>query len=277
MVTATLAGLRRQMDKLRAEVERQRQAADSPALAEMARDPASILTRAGMDPDPWQTDLLRSFDGRVLILASRQVGKSLTAAGLALREALLTPGSLTLLLSPTLRQSSELFRDKVLRLYSGMGRPLSAVQESALQLSLANGSRIVSLPGSEATIRCFSSVALLVIDEAARVPDPLYQAVRPMLAVSAGKLVCLSSAYARLGFFYEAWTKGGPEWRRVKVTAAECGRIDPAFLAEERAVLGDRIYSREYACVFSAADDAAFDPLAIERALAAVGSGPPLF
>jgi hypothetical protein len=54
-------------------------------------------------------------------------------------------------------------------------------------------------------------------------------------------------------------------------------RIDPAFLAEERAVLGDRIYSREYECVFSAADDAAFDPLAIERALAAVGSGPPLF
>jgi hypothetical protein len=230
-----------------------------------------------MAPDRWQTDLLRSSDGRVLILASRQVGKSLTAAGLALREALLTPGSLTLLLSPTQRQSGELFRDKVLRMYSALGRPLAAVQESALQLSLANGSRLVSLPGSEATIRGFSSVGLLVIDEAARVPDPLYQAVRPMLAVSGGKLVCLSSAYAMTGFFFESWTKGGPQWRRAKVTAAECGRIDPAFLAEERAVLGDRVYGREYECIFSAADDAAFDPRAVERALAAVGSGPPLF
>jgi hypothetical protein len=211
------------------------------------------------------------------MLASRQVGKSLTAGALALREALLRLGSLTLLLSPTLRQSGELFRDKVLRLYGALGRPLPAVQESALQLSLANGSRVVSLPGSEATIRGFSSVALLVIDEAARVPDPLYQAVRPMLAVSGGKLVCLSSAYAMQGFFFESWTKGGTEWERVRITAAECGRIDPAFLAEERAVLGQRIFEREYACEFCSADDAVFDPDAIERALATEGSAPPLF
>jgi hypothetical protein len=205
------------------------------------------------------------------------VGKSLTAGALALREALLNPGSLTLLLSPTLRQSSELFRSKVLLLYSALGRPLAASQETALQLTLANGSRVVSLPGTENTIRGFSAVALLIIDEAARVPDALYQAVRPMLAVSSGTLVCLSSAYAQQGFFFESWTKGGPEWERVKITAAECGRIDPAFLEEERAVLGERIFAREYGCEFSSADDAVFDPVAIERALAAAGSGPPLF
>jgi hypothetical protein len=142
---------------------------------------------------------------------------------------------------------------------------------------LANGSRVVSLPGTEGTIRGFSSVALLVIDEAARVPDALYQAVRPMLAVSGGRLVCLSSAYAQLGFFYEAWQSGGPGWQRVKVTAAECGRIDAAFLEEEREALGERVYAREYDCVFSSADAAVFDPVAIERALAAEGSEPPLF
>jgi hypothetical protein len=213
----------------------------------------------------------------VLILASRQVGKSLTAGALALREALLRPGSLTLLLSPTLRQSGELFRDKVMRLYGALGRPLAATQETALQLSLANGSRVVSLPGTEGTIRGFSSVALLVIDEAARVPDGLYQAVRPMLAVSGGRLVCLSSAYARAGFFFDSWENGGPGWQRVKITAAECGRIDGAFLEEEREALGERVYAREYDCVFSSADDAVFDPLAIERALAAEGSEPPLF
>jgi hypothetical protein len=277
MGTATIAGLRREMARLRAEVERQRQASDSPALAEVARDPSLILTRAGMAPDPWQTDLLRASADRVLILASRQVGKSLVAGALALREALLRPGSLTLLLSPTQRQSGELFRAKVMTLYGALGRPLAAVQVSALQLSLANGSRIVSLPGSEATIRGFAAVGLLAIDEAARVPDELYAAVRPMLAVSGGRLVCLSTAYAQQGFYYDSWTKGGPEWRRVQIVASECPRIDPAFLAEERAVLGDRIYSREYECVFSAADNAVFDPAAIDRALAAAGSGPPLF
>jgi hypothetical protein len=230
-----------------------------------------------MRPDLWQVGLLRSSADRFLILASRQVGKSLAAGALALREALLVPGSLTLLLSPTLRQSGELFRDKVLRLYGGLGRPVAALQESALTVTLENGSRVVSLPGEEGNIRGYSSVALLVIDEAARVPDPLYHAVRPMLAVSGGKLVCLSSAYAKQGFFYEAWANGGPGWARVKVTAAECPRIDPAFLAEELAVLGERVYAREYGCEFCSADDAVFDPDAIAVAMAAAPTGPPLF
>jgi hypothetical protein len=200
------------------------------------------------------------------------------AAALALREALLTPGSLVLLLSRSQRQSSELFRAKVVHLYSRLGRPVPAVQESATQLRLANGSRIISLPGkSDETILGYSSVDLLVIDEAARVPDALYYAVRPMLAVSKGKLVCLSSAYAQQGFFYSEWTEGGGRWRRAEVKAAGCARVSREFLAEERAAMGERIFRREYECVFSSADDAVFDPGAVARALAAAGSGPSLF
>jgi hypothetical protein len=271
---ATITTARRELERLKAAVQAGQ---TTPLLDELRQDSARILTLAGMTPDPYQQDLLRSSSRRVLILASRQVGKSQTAAGLALKEALLRPGSLTLLLSPTLRQSGELFRSKILPLYSALGRPVPAVQESALTMTLANGSRIVSLPGEEGNIRGYSNVALLVIDEAARVPDQLYQATRPMLAVSGGKLVCLSSAYAKQGFFYEAWTDGGQEWKRVKVTAAECRRIDPAFLEEERAVLGHRIYTREYECLFSSSDDSVFDPDAIDRALTALPSGPPLF
>lgn len=235
------------------------------------------MVMAGRQPDPWQTRLIhRSFD-RVLIVASRQCGKSEVAGALAVKEAVLRAGALVLLLSPTLRQSSELFRSKVLNFYGAIGRPLSAGQESALQLTLANGSRIVSLPGSEATIRGFAAVSLLVVDEAARVPDELYRAVRPMLAVSRGKLVCLSSAYGKQGFFFEEWTNGGDEWERVKIMASECNRIDPAFLKEERRVLGERIYQREYECVFSETDDAYFDAPSIERALSVSTGEKPLF
>jgi hypothetical protein len=212
----------------------------------------------------------------LLILASRQVGKSTTVAGLAMRTALLTPGSLTLLLSPSLRQSSELFR-KVAALYVALGQPVPAAQQSALQLTLTNGSRVVSLPGCEQTVRGYSAVALLIVDEAARVPDELYASVRPMLAVSGGALVCLSSAYAKQGFFYAAWTDGGPGWRRMSVRADECPRISPDFLAEERAALGNRLFAREYENEFLAADDAVFDPDMIARALAAPATAPPLF
>jgi hypothetical protein len=146
MSATLLATVRR----LLAEARQQTAQAD-PLLGELARDPAAVLTRAGLTPDPWQMDLLRCSDPRVLLLASRQVGKSRTAGALALKQALLKPGSLTLLLSPSQRQSGELFRSHVLPLYSALGRPLPATQESALQLTLANGSRIVSLPGCSAS------------------------------------------------------------------------------------------------------------------------------
>jgi hypothetical protein len=197
------------------------------------------------------------------------------AGSLALRTALLQR-SLVLILSASERQAKEFFQLNIVDLWHRLGKPVPG-EAQATVLRLANGSRVLALPENERTVRVYSGVSLLVIDEAARVPDELYEAVRPMLAVSGGKLVCLSSAYAQEGFFYTAWTDGGPGWRRVKVTASECPRISREFLEEERAVLGDRVYAREYECVFSAADDTAFDPAAVARALSAVPSGPPLF
>jgi hypothetical protein len=201
-----------------------------------------------------------------LFLCSRQAGKSLTAGALALREALLRPGSLVLLLSPTERQSGELFKDKVLRLYRGLGRPVPAVQESALQLTLANGSRIIALPGKEETVRCYSSVALLIVDEASRVPDILYSSIRPMLAVSQGRLAALSTPFGKRGWFYEAWT-GTETWERVRVLAGECPRIPVDFLTEERQALGERWYRQEYECSFEDTIDAVFSSEDIAAAL----------
>src|SRR5262249_2479443 len=144
-------------------------------------DPTYVVTGAGLTPDPWQAQVIRTGWHRALLLCSRQVGKSQTAAALALLTVLREPGALVLLLSPTLRQSLELFR-KVAELWRALGRPVPAKRrENATRLELANGSRIESLPGTEATVRSFSAVRLLVIDEAARVADDLYRAVRPML------------------------------------------------------------------------------------------------
>jgi hypothetical protein len=116
---------------------------------------------------------------------------------------------------------------------------------------------VVSLPGEERTIRGYSGVNLLVIDEAARVPDALYYSVRPMLAVSGGSLVALSTPFGKRGWFYEEWG-GSNAWERVKVTAAECPRIPADFLAEERLSLGDRWYRQEYECSFEDTISAVF-------------------
>src|SRR5262245_57869935 len=123
---------------------------DQKTLDLVRQDPARLLALAGMDPDPWQRDLLRSPAPRTLMLCSRQAGKSLTAAALALREALLRPHAPVLLLSPSLRQSGELFR-KAVDLYGALGRPVPASAQRALRLDLANGSPLVTPPGHDKT------------------------------------------------------------------------------------------------------------------------------
>src|SRR4051812_20484906 len=88
-------------------------------------DPALLLEDAGYDVDGWQRDLLRSADRRLLVLSSRQVGKSTCAAALGLHAALFDPGALVLCVSPSMRQSSELYR-KIVGLLDALGRPIEA-------------------------------------------------------------------------------------------------------------------------------------------------------
>jgi hypothetical protein len=64
----------------------------------------------GFRPDPWQAQVLDSTAKKTLLCCSRQSGKSSVSAILALHTAIFMPGSLVLMVSPSLRQSSELFR-----------------------------------------------------------------------------------------------------------------------------------------------------------------------
>jgi hypothetical protein len=157
---------------------------------------------------------------------------------------------------------------------AALGFPVAAVGDSASRLELANGSRVLSLPATEGTIRGLSA-RLTILDEAARIGDDILAAVRPMLAATGGAFVALSSAFARSGWFYELWADGGPGWDRVSVKASDCPRIAPEFLDEERKVLGPRWFAMEYENQFQ--DDAAavFDGEAIRAAVS--GEVRPLF
>jgi hypothetical protein len=222
-------------------------------LLSLALDPAHFLAAQRLDADAWQRDFLLSSDRRVLLNCCRQSGKSTTTAALALHTALFRPGALVLLLSPTQRQSHELFR-KVLDAYNAVGRPVPPVRDAQTvsRLELANDSRIIGLPGKEGTIRGFSKAALLVIDEAARVSDDLYRSVRPMLAVSQGRLVALSTPFGQRGWFHHEWERPESLWKKVRVTWRDCPRISEDFIAQERLSLGDGWVAQEYECCFGA-------------------------
>jgi hypothetical protein len=75
-----------------------------------------------------------------------------------------------------------------------------------------------------------------------------------MLAVSRGRLICLSTPFGRRGFFWDAWARGGDDWQRIEIPASKCPRITPAFLDEERRALGESCYRQEFECSFESVE-----------------------
>ena len=215
-----------------------------------------LASDLGLVLDSWQARALTTDSNDVLLLCGRQTGKSLVAAIAALHRALTIPGSLVLIVSPSSRQSKRLLRT-VRNLLYRLPEAGTARHTGILSLALANGSEIFALPGSEQTIRGFSAVNILILDEGARIEDPLYEAVRPMLAVSNGKLMALSTPAGRRGFFFDAW-ENGQGWHRELVTAHDCSRIDRDWLERERDRIGDWVWRQEYLCEFVANDNQLF-------------------
>ena len=70
----------------------------------------------------------------------------------------------------------------------------------------------------------FQWVRCLVLDEASRIPDALWIAVRPMVAVSGGAMMLLSTPFGKRGFFYRVWSES-ERWLKIQVTAEQCPRL----------------------------------------------------
>ena len=222
-------------------------------------NPIEFSRLLGIEPFDWQRELLLSEDPRCLCNCSRQSGKSEVASIMALHTALTKPGSLIVMVAPSLRQSSLLFR-RTYDHWRDLGKPYGAEIETALSLVLGNHSKIYAVPSGRdgSNIRGFSNVSMLVIDEMSRCTDALITAVRPFLARSMGRLIGISTPNGRRGQFYELFEKGGDAYRRWLVTAYDVG-IDPTFLETERSALGESFFSAEYLCSFNALETAVFD------------------
>src|SRR5215831_5625656 len=222
--------------------------------------------RLGFRPDERQAELLASRAPRVILNCTRQWGKSTVTAARAVFEAWSKKGSLTLVVSPSERQSGELVR-KARRFAAMVEGKIRGDGQNRCSILFGNGSRIVGVPSREDTIRGFSAVSLLLVDEASRVEDELYDAVKPMLAVSNGSLWLMSTPNGKRGFFWEEWSKGGPEWKRVAVPATECPRISKEFLDRERErAWREEWFRQEYLCEFLDSDDCVFSRELVEGA-----------
>ncbi|WP_158254099.1 terminase large subunit domain-containing protein [Cryobacterium sp. Y50] len=220
-----------------------------------ALDPVAFAGRLAFDAETWQQRLLRSTASRVLVRCARQVGKTQTTSFKAVHVALYRSGSLVLIISPSQRQSDEMLL-RVKALYRTLGRAKLA-KDSGSELVLENGSRIVSLPGTEGTSRGFSGAQLIVLDEASRVEDSIFASVLPMVA-SDGAIWALSTPWGRRGWFYELHDDVANGWQRHKVTVYESGQYGPHRIAEVKAALGSYVFASDYECEFGDTDSQLF-------------------
>ena len=230
-------------------------------------DAVTLMQRAGLEPDPWQQALLTSEWDRALLNCCRQSGKTTASAALAIETALSASDALVLILAPARRQSKE-FLHSARTLFRDASPETGIDKRSELRIRLDNGSRIIALPGKEGTVRGYTA-DLVIADEAARVPDSAYVATRPMLAVSGGRFVGLSTPSGQRGWFYTSWTDPEQEWERVEVTGHDCPRMSDEFLEQERTEMGDWEFSQEYMCEFRDTQDQLYRTEDIEAALSA--------
>jgi hypothetical protein len=238
-----------------------------------AIDPVTFAREAlNTTLDPWQAELATAMAAgnakRAIATCSRQSGKSFTAAIIAAHWVVHRPGSLVMMVAPTLRQSS-LLAEKCFALLRLLPH-VKLVQESVQHVKLANGSRIASVPGGEsAGIRGYTP-NLLIVDESAFIPPEggFWEAVMPSLAVSGGSLLLCSTPNGRQGLHFEIATQSEPDnWLRFHVPWTKCSRISPEFIEEQRRTHGPRYVETEFNCVFAEASGQWFSQDAIDAIL----------
>ena len=221
-------------------------------------------SRLGFAADERQAAVLDSPAKRGILNCTRQWGKSTVLAAKAVHRVWTRPGSLVLVASPGKRQS-RLFLRKAAEFLGKLGIRRRGDGDNEASLLLPNRSRIVGLPGTEATVRGFSAASMALIDEAAIVRDELYMALLPMLAVSDGDMWLLSTPRGCSGFFYETWNEEG--WEKHTATALEAPWIRREALEAHRRSMPEWRFRQEYFCEFAQDDGAWFDRDLVMRAV----------
>jgi hypothetical protein len=221
----------------------------------------------GFSLDPVQEKIIQDTSTRIIVNCTRQWGKTTTVAAKAAAEALAMdkPG-LILIVAPVERQARELFRKIRTSLRYALGTSEKWPEDNKTSLELPNGARIVAVPAKGENIRGYTNPYLIIMDEAAFIPDEDYRSVRPMLSHGA-RLILMSTPFGKRGFFYETWKHQDKRWNKYSVTAEQCSHIGADFLDEERIALGPIWYRQEYCCEFLDNVNSYFDMDAVRLAL----------
>lgn len=211
----------------------------------------------GFKPYKYQAKWLEDDERNILIVAGRQVGKSTMLAYKALWNAFVKPMQDINIISKTLRQSKNVF-DKIHQAVASTEFIEEHVQKMTLsEIIFDNGSIIRSLPAGRAgeTIRGYSNT-LVIFDEAAFIPEEVFIAIEPALAVKGSQVIYSSTPYGKRGFFYDTYAQQSAlspkdrEFSIYRIRSDQNPLITQKFLKMERDRMTVVQFAQEYEAEF---------------------------
>jgi phage FluMu gp28-like protein len=208
-------------------------------------------------PYEYQVKFLKDMHSRIIVCAGRQVGKSLITAARAVWFAFARPGSVTLIVSPSLGQSILMF-DKVLDYVLDSEMRKSVTWKTRTLIRFSNKSIIRALPcGPHGKMIRGNAADLIIVDEAAFVPEKIIKEVAmPMLAAKNGSMILISSPWDKKHFFYQMFNS--PRWSRYHFKTEDNPSVSKQFLEETREDVGESSFRREYLAEFVEDEDTFF-------------------
>ena len=153
------------------------------------------------------------------------------------------------MIGPVGAQAGEIL-GKATHFAAELGLPIRGDGINDRSLLLPNGSRLIARPAVPQSLRGYSQARLIIVDEAAYVPEATYRAMSPILATGEGALWVISTPNGPFGRFAELWHDLSNGWTRFSIPAEECPRFSPTFLTAEKQLYGDIYFAQEYACQF---------------------------
>jgi hypothetical protein len=207
--------------------------------------------------------LLFSHAKHHVLVSARQIGKTLMASNLLLYYAINYPGSYNVLVSPIFAQSKKCFID--LAKACGPNNPLiESTNASELIMQFRNGSTIRMVSGeSKQNLRGFTVSGILVIDEAAFLPEELWQEILMPTTVIRGKKVLFISTPNGFNWFKDLYDYGHsplfPDWKSYHINSYDNPFMDPAILEMAKMMLPEKAYLQEYLAQFVEGGGSVFD------------------
>lgn len=222
---------------------------------------------------PHQLDFALCTSRYRTICAGRQVGKSAATAVEALWQAFTVPGSLTLLVSAGDTASLRLLEECAALALTSPLLTGAVTDNSKHQLTLTNGSRIISVPASQRQIRGWA-VDLLIIDEAGFVDNEIWRAAEPAIIARRGSRVILSSSpWGKLDhFFRRMWNAGMVQRDEHQASFHWPSSVSPLISQDDldriQAREAPHYFNREYLAEWTDESGAFFSTDEIENAIA---------